>query len=70
MTEIVGQVDSTEVVASGVFAMPTYVTVENDSITTAKLADGAVTSAKLDPSLRMVALTNAEIDEITGGTNA
>ncbi len=70
MTEIVGRVDSTEVVASGVFAVPTYATVENGSITTAKLADGAVTSAKLDPSLRMVALTNAEIDEITGGTNA
>lgn len=69
MTEIVGTVDSTEVVVGSVFAMPTYVTVENGSITTAKLADGAVTSAKLDPSLRMTALTNAEIDEITGGTN-
>lgn len=65
MTEIVGRVDSTEVVASGVFAMPIYATVENGSITTAKLADGAVTSAKLDSSIRMVALTNAEIDAIT-----
>ena len=40
-------------------------TIPDNSVTTAKIADGAVTNAKLDPSIRMTPLTNAEIDAIT-----
>lgn len=39
------------------------------AVTTDKLADGAVTEVKLASAVRMTALTNAEIDAITGGNN-
>lgn len=44
-------------------------TIPDSSVTTVKLADSAVTLAKMDASVRMTALTNAEIDVITEGGN-
>ena len=41
----------------------------NGAVTSQKLADGAVTEAKLASAVRMTALTNAEIDAITEGSN-
>lgn len=43
--------------------------IPDNSVTTEKIVNGAITADKLAEGIRMISLTNAEIDEITEGGN-